>query len=49
MLSSNIGLQESILKLKQSYKDRISYARKVRAEDKFNLLANNFLRILDPH
>ena len=49
MLSSNIGLQESILKLKQSYKDRISYARKVRAEDKFNLLANNFLSILDPH
>ena len=49
MLSNNIGLQEAILKVKQSYKDRISYIRKVRAQDKFNLLANNFLSILDPH
>ena len=35
--------------LRQTYKDRISSLNKMRASDKFGILANNFLSLLDPH
>ena len=31
------------------YEDRISYVNKIRSDDKFSVLANNFLSLLDPH
>ncbi len=40
---------ESINELSQSYSERVSSLRKIRESDKFGLLANNFLSLLDPH
>jgi len=41
--------KEAITDLSQSYSDRASSLRKIRESDKFGLLANNFLSLLDPH
>ena len=41
--------QESIEELSMSYSDRLSSLNKTRNSDKFELLANNFLSLLDPH
>ena len=35
--------------LNKRYSDRISYINKTRSEDKFSVLANNFLSLIDPH
>ena len=35
--------------LNKRYSDRISYIKKTRSEDKFSVLANNFLSLIDPH
>ena len=35
--------------LNKRYSDRISYIKKTRSEDKFLVLANNFLSLVDPH
>ena len=35
--------------LNKRYLDRISYIKKTRSEDKFSVLANNFLSLIDPH
>ncbi len=35
--------------LRQNYKDRVSSLKKLRASDKFGVLANNFLLLIDPH
>jgi len=40
---------EAIAELKINYRDRISSLSKVRNEDKFGILANNFLSLIDPH
>ena len=40
---------EAIAELKTNYRDRISSLSKVRDEDKFGILANNFLSLIDPH
>jgi len=40
---------EAIADLKINYRDRISSLSKVRNEDKFSILANNFLSLIDPH
>ncbi len=41
--------EEAIKELLQSYSDRASSLKKTREADKFGLLANNFLSLLDPH
>ena len=41
--------KEAIKELLQSYSDRASSIKKTRESDKFGLLANNFLSLLDPH
>ena len=35
--------------LNQRYSERISYIKKTRSGDKFSVLANNFLSLIDPH
>ena len=40
---------EAIAELKTNYRDRLSSLSKVRDEDKFGILANNFLSLIDPH
>ena len=35
--------------LNKRYSDRSSYINKTRSEDKFSVLANNFLSLIDPH
>ena len=40
---------EAIAELKTNYRDRLSSFSKVRDEDKFGILANNFLSLIDPH
>ena len=40
---------EAIAELKPNYRDRLSSLSKVRDEDKFGILANNFLSLIDPH
>ena len=40
---------EAIAGLKTNYRDRLSSLSKVRDEDKFGILANNFLSLIDPH
>ena len=40
---------EAIADLKTNYRDRLSSLSKVRDEDKFGILANNFLSLIDPH
>ena len=35
--------------LNKRYSDRISYIKKTRSEDKFSVLVNNFLSLIDPH
>ncbi len=42
-------LKEAKKELKKIYIDRISSISKIRESDRFALLANNFLSILDPH
>ena len=41
--------EEARKELLNNYKDRISSLEKIRASDKFGVLANNFLSLLDPH
>lgn len=48
MLSGN-DLKEAKSELKKIYTDRISSISKIREADRFTLLANNFLSMLDPH
>ena len=43
------GQNEAIAELKTNYRDRLSSFSKVRDEDKFGILANNFLSLIDPH
>ncbi|MDA0900087.1 MAG: carboxy terminal-processing peptidase [Proteobacteria bacterium] len=43
------GQNEAIDELKTNYRDRLSSFSKVRDEDKFGILANNFLSLIDPH
>jgi len=40
---------EAIAELKTNYRDRLSSLSKIRDEDKFGILANNFLSLIDPH
>jgi len=40
---------KAIAELKTNYRDRLSSLSKVRDEDKFGILANNFLSLIDPH
>jgi carboxyl-terminal processing protease len=40
---------EAIAELKTNYRDRLSSLSKVRDDDKFGILANNFLSLIDPH
>ena len=44
-----IILKRHAKELLNNYKDRISSLKKIRASDKFGVLANNFLSLLDPH
>lgn len=48
MLSGK-SLKEAKNELKKIYSDRLSSISKIRESDKFGLLANNFLSMLDPH
>ncbi len=48
MLSGN-NLEKAKDELKKIYSDRISSISKIREADRFGLLANNFLSMLDPH
>ena len=48
MLSGN-DLKEAKIELKKIYTDRISSISKIREADRYTLLANNFLSMLDPH
>lgn len=43
------NFEEARKELLNNYKDRISSLKKIRASDKFGVLANNFLSLLDPH
>ena len=43
------NFEEARKELLNNYKDRISSLEKIRASDKFGVLANNFLSLLDPH
>ena len=43
------SLKEAKNELKKIYSDRLSSISKIRESDKFGLLANNFLSMLDPH
>lgn len=40
---------EIVKELRINYQDRLSSLSKVRSEDKFGILANNFLSLIDPH
>ena len=40
---------EIVKELRINYQDRLSSLSKVRTEDKFGILANNFLSLIDPH
>ena len=40
---------EAKQELKKVYKNRLSSISKIRSSDKFGILANNFLTMLDPH
>ena len=42
-------LESVVDELRRTYKDRISSLKKLRASDKFGVLANNFLSLIDPH
>ena len=42
-------LETVVDELRRTYKDRISSLKKLRASDKFGVLANNFLSQIDPH
>ena len=42
-------LKEAKNELKKIYSDRLSSISKIRESDRFGLLANNFLSMLDPH
>ena len=48
MLSGK-SLKEAKNELKKIYSDRLSSISKIRESDRFGLLANNFLSMLDPH
>ena len=43
------NFEEARKALLSNYKDRISSLKKIRDSDKFGVLANNFLSLLDPH
>ena len=43
------SFDDARIELLNNYKDRISSLNKTRASDKFGVLANNFLSLLDPH
>ena len=43
------NLKEAKVIINKRYSERISYIKKTRDADKFSVLANNFLSLLDPH
>ena len=49
LLLEDENLNEAKNVLNKRYSDRISYINKTRSEDKFSVLANNFLSLIDPH
>ncbi len=49
LMLADKNLKEAKSELKRIYSDRLSSISKIRESDKFGLLANNFLSMLDPH
>ena len=49
LLIEDENFNEAKKVLNKRYSDRISYIKKTRSEDKFSVLANNFLSLIDPH
>ena len=49
LLLEDENFNEAKKVLNKRYSDRISYIKKTRSEDKFSVLANNFLSLIDPH
>ena len=49
LMLADKNLKEAKSELKGIYSDRLSSISKIRESDKFGLLANNFLSMLDPH
>ena len=49
LLLEDENFNEAKKVINKRYSDRISYIKKTRSEDKFSVLANNFLSLIDPH
>lgn len=49
LLLEGESFKEAKEKINKMYSERISYIKKTRPGDKFSVLANNFLSLIDPH